>query len=497
MYLRKSLILQSGSLQDLELDFDFNEDESPKPVIIVGRNGSGKSNFLSYITDALIEIAAKKFGDVAPQASLGGHLWHRQIGASTIRIGSAYELSVLKFTDSDKIYNYVSKGGELSKEELSMRLNSFGDIPNWDVSGSFKVVSGSEDLIEHIYRNGCYVSFLPGRTESPYWSSTESAEENSSFVAKFSHQLKKPIAVGPTLSSLKPWLIDVLLDQSIDIIDFVREPEKQNEKLLNYLKNTTTLSNFNKILQKTLQISEARLVRTGRNSNNRKLIVMNGNDTIVPSLDNFSSGQSSLIAMFGTILRYADSSATIKDISKIEGIALIDEIDNHLHANLQYNVLPELIKLFPKVQFIVSSHSPLFSLGMERTFGESRYTLLELPEGSKINAERFSEFINSFNYLKNTKLFTDTLADRVSLLFRPLVICEGQTDPKYLRTAATMLNFQDLASNVDFDWIGVIHQGQARDGGEGQLRQAKNFLKIILDLIKNTQYYYLIVIKMI
>src|SRR5699024_5402332 len=36
----------------------------------------------------------------------------------------------------------------------------------------------------------------------------------------------------------------------------------------------------------------------------------------------------------------------------------IDEIDVHLHISLQKKVMPFLTKAFPKIQFIVSTHSP-------------------------------------------------------------------------------------------------------------------------------------------
>jgi hypothetical protein len=47
------------------------------------------------------------------------------------------------------------------------------------------------------------------------------------------------------------------------------------------------------------------------------------------------------------------------------GIALVDEIENHLHLSLQKRVLPILVELFPNIQFVVSTHSPfvLSSLG--------------------------------------------------------------------------------------------------------------------------------------
>ncbi len=40
------------------------------------------------------------------------------------------------------------------------------------------------------------------------------------------------------------------------------------------------------------------------------------------------------------------------------GIVLIDEVETHLHLELQRLVLPILTTLFPKIQFIVTTHSP-------------------------------------------------------------------------------------------------------------------------------------------
>ncbi len=42
----------------------------------------------------------------------------------------------------------------------------------------------------------------------------------------------------------------------------------------------------------------------------------------------------------------------------VQGIVLIDEIEAHLHIDLQKKVLPFLIRFFPRIQFIVSTHSP-------------------------------------------------------------------------------------------------------------------------------------------
>jgi predicted ATP-binding protein involved in virulence len=45
-------------------------------------------------------------------------------------------------------------------------------------------------------------------------------------------------------------------------------------------------------------------------------------------------------------------------VQKTRGIVLIDELDQHLHPGWQQRILPSLRNAFPKIQFIVSTHSP-------------------------------------------------------------------------------------------------------------------------------------------
>ena len=47
----------------------------------------------------------------------------------------------------------------------------------------------------------------------------------------------------------------------------------------------------------------------------------------------------------------------------VAGLVLIDEIDQHLHPELQTQVVTELTSTFPDSQFVVTTHSPLVALG--------------------------------------------------------------------------------------------------------------------------------------
>ena len=57
------------------------------------------------------------------------------------------------------------------------------------------------------------------------------------------------------------------------------------------------------------------------------------------------------------ILKMQDDNALTRSYQK-EGIVLIDEIETHLHLELQKIVMPLLTKVFPNIQFIITTHSP-------------------------------------------------------------------------------------------------------------------------------------------
>ncbi|MFG6383574.1 MAG: AAA family ATPase, partial [Lachnospiraceae bacterium] len=49
----------------------------------------------------------------------------------------------------------------------------------------------------------------------------------------------------------------------------------------------------------------------------------------------------------------------------LSGIVLIDEIETHLHLELQKNIIPLLTTIFPNIQFIMTSHSPFILNSLE------------------------------------------------------------------------------------------------------------------------------------
>lgn len=71
-----------------------------------------------------------------------------------------------------------------------------------------------------------------------------------------------------------------------------------------------------------------------------------------------SDGYSAIIDIVADLILKMQSPDNITRAFQKEGIVLIDEIETHLHLELQKNILPFLTKVFPNIQFIVTTHSP-------------------------------------------------------------------------------------------------------------------------------------------
>ena len=48
----------------------------------------------------------------------------------------------------------------------------------------------------------------------------------------------------------------------------------------------------------------------------------------------------------------------------VRGFLIVDEIEQHLHPSMQRNIVQSLKKLFPKLQIMASTHSPLVLQGL-------------------------------------------------------------------------------------------------------------------------------------
>ncbi|TYL46516.1 AAA family ATPase [Marinomonas sp. IMCC 4694] len=76
-------------------------------------------------------------------------------------------------------------------------------------------------------------------------------------------------------------------------------------------------------------------------------------------IEQLSDGYRTTLAMVMDIAaRMAEANPDVDDPLQTEGVVMIDEVDLHLHPGWQQTMLLDLMRTFPSVQFIVTTHSP-------------------------------------------------------------------------------------------------------------------------------------------
>ena len=189
--------------------------------------------------------------------------------------------------------------------------------------------------------------------------------------------------------------------------------------------------------------------------------------TIYPSIFNMSAGENALICLFCEIVRQFDKIHPNAHIQTASGVLLIDEIDKHLHIQMQKEVLPRLIQLFPNVQFIISSHSPFATMGLEENVPtKTRTKIIDLDLNgitSDLSATRvFSEGYNAMVEKNNQyKVMYETLKFKVEPI-KLQIVTEGNND-KHIKKAIEMLD-PSLLDRLEFCFNGNTGWEQLKKG---------------------------------
>jgi predicted ATP-binding protein involved in virulence len=118
--------------------------------------------------------------------------------------------------------------------------------------------------------------------------------------------------------------------------------------------------NFLKALRNIYNCQEMELQRDTKNLTFK--IVMPGREPF--ALHEMSDGYTAFLNIIMELLMRLENVDTGVDYDK-SAIVMIDEIETHLHVELQKRVLPFLTQMFPNVQFIVATHSPFVITSLE------------------------------------------------------------------------------------------------------------------------------------
>lgn len=488
MYTKRIQIDNYGPINKLDITFPF-EGVTPKPVVLVGENGSGKSIFLSHIVNGLIAAKDLIFPK-SPEVETGKVFKIRS--PLYIKSGNEYYFSRVDFENDLFLEELRTLRIKQEYPDTPVGLQR-GDAQNaWermsqDANDHFKGnMVDNKNTLKDIFSKNCVLYFPHNRFEEPAWLNEKNLKAQPQYmdIEHISGSTSRKVVNYSPLHDNKNWLFEVIYDRVAFELNTRNLPLSVPDStgkfsapvFLGYAGKATSI--YDVVLEIVQSITKVQNARFGIGKRHQRVISMvSGTRQLVPNIFQLSSGEISLLNMFLSILQDFDLCGTsFSDTMGIRGIVIVDEIDLHLHATHQYEILPELIRMFPNIQFVVTTHSPLFVLGMKKIFRDDGFALYRLPQGQKISSEEFSEFGDAYQVLTETKRFINDIRTEIENAQKPIVYLEGETDRKYLEKASELLGKELLLEDIE------IRDG----GGTGNLDKAwKGFEKLPSDFIHN------------
>lgn len=466
MYVKNIQLKNCGPIEDLSLTFPLAQDR-PQPVVLVGPNGSGKSIVLSHIVNGLLSAQAAAFPDT-PEVESGKVYKVR----SPTYITSGADFSFAKVTyDNDLIVGeLITRRRKCDYERPPADLPPgdalawWSQVPDRENSHYHSTIDGrNREPLTELFQTNCVLYFPPNRFEEPAWlneqhlHATVQYMESNSFAGSTTRRV---INYSP-LRDNQDWFFGIAYDMATSehTVRSVPWPPDEPTRTIRvshgYIGHATNIYvAAQQIIQTILrQTADVKLKIGSRRQ--RVCSVVNNDGVLVPNVFQLSSGETALVNLSFSILRdFELSGATFRSLDDIRGVVIVDEIDLHLHPVHQHEVLPQLLRLFPNVQFVLTTHAPLVVLGMREAYGEDGFLVCECPGGHRINPEEFGEFHDAYVALTRTERFKAEIDRIIWDVQRPMVFVEGITDRDYLRRAIKLFGEKHELGEVIIQEVG-------------------------------------------
>ncbi len=327
MYVRRLVINNIRSIEAFELK--FAEPETAGWHVVLGSNGSGKSSVVRSLALALSgpkeAVALRQNWSTwrryeAKSSSIQLHVetgpkdkfgQGRRSDAWTIQI----EFRTLDSTFAGPRVEVTATTGSITAERSLWGPNSGWFSASF---GPFRRFTGGDQAFERLF-----------------FSNPRLASHLSAFG--------EDVALTEGLR----WLRDL----------HIKRLEKEEEgKLLNKLIDFLNGSN---LLPHGAQVTEVK---------SEEIVLTDAGGARV-AVEQMSDGYRSVLSMIFEILRQMAKAYGVEDmldaldvgnsIVTLPGVVVIDEVDAHLHPSWQKEIGPWFTRCFPKVQFIVTTHSPI------------------------------------------------------------------------------------------------------------------------------------------
>ena len=349
------------------LNHDLNIDLKGRNLILTGKNGVGKTRFLSQLNsvvlnkliheiphlsqqhysckERIINIISSEIQNISPNLIFQQHL--EELTKLLIKTDSYNIIENKKFVEiAKKLKAIIIQNQGLSNDEnYRYRHSQIHEIEHYFNELGYMnshenidlVVTGIGNLSENIQASKETFNFFPAHRQSQITASTNTTDLNQ-YINTAKHEYSSKLG-----QFLEQYLLNIKIEKSLalseeqdtDHADQIDEWFTKFDEDLKFLfEDSTTQLKFNYKLRKFSLLQSYREF----------------------TFQSLSSGFTAIFDIYSDLLMRSRLLNILPN--ELNGVVLIDEIDAHLHISLQKKILPFLSQSFPEIQFIVSTHSP-------------------------------------------------------------------------------------------------------------------------------------------
>lgn len=343
MKLRRLEFTNFRLFQEFNIEF---QDENL--LVIIGENGSGKTSILDAIALCLTHFTGEL---ISNKKGYNIDSWFKD---DDVLIGKKSGKITLHFSYINPINNkffgdYHNNGIISVSKELNEIGLKFDKQPNDFISFYKKAIENNS------LKSIPLIAFYNVNRTYDYSKNDKIETYNEKLFA-----YEKSLTIDtPNFQYFEDWFIkQEILENSLK----VRENNLQYK--LNSINNVRTafstfMSHFSgNIFNELLVVREIELEAGFKQDVKPHLAIKKNN--IITKYKQLSSGERMIISLVCDIARRLSIANENNDYALSgEGVVLIDEVELHLHPRWQKVILSALVKTFPNIQFLVTTHSPL------------------------------------------------------------------------------------------------------------------------------------------
>jgi len=378
-FIEKIEIKENRQIQRLDIPLS---EEKRKHLIFTGKNGSGKTTTLKEINTLLNKLIQNGFANIKNikdniikyekaivQQNQQIEQYNKQLEIQkkqkeSLEINELNRQKITQFDNNIKSYNanLINSKSQIKKFEVQ--------ITQWnkqieDFSKVNLIFSNQSEIYENIVNRKFILAFF------------EAKRDNTPTVSSAIQNINLNINNTTDTKQRHKKFIEYMVKKRTDML---------NDKFDGDGKKAIKIEEWFNNFENTLKIlfNEPSLVLKYYSEKLNFKIEYQDKSF---GLNELSDGYSSLLAILTElILRMEAHNVKAYDM---QGIVLIDEIETHLHVDLQKKILPFLVDFFPKIQFIITTHSPFVLSSF------SNAVICDLEKNTLIQAKDISNYFIS------------------------------------------------------------------------------------------------------